>query len=138
MPYRDKLFSVTDQGSLSQFLVGRCTRARDLPSVKLNLLKSQPLQQAPDRRGRILLRVPQNTIGHGGLMHLTLRLLRRPYRTALLELIDQAIEIGIANAQAPRKPVSPALGYPLTISDNLELTCLPRLNHGFNIEALLD
>ena len=68
----------------------------------------------------------------------TCRLLRRPTRTALLELIDQAIEIGIASTKAPRKPVSPALGYPLTISDNLELTCLPRLNHCFNIQALLD
>jgi len=66
------------------------------------------------------------------------RLPRRPTRTALLELIDQAIEIGIAGAKAPRKPVSPALGDPLTISDNLELTCLPRLKHGFNIQALLD
>jgi hypothetical protein len=53
-------------------------------------------------------------------------------------LIDQAIEIGIAGAKAPRKPVSPALGDPLTISHNLELACLPRLKHGFNIEALLD
>jgi hypothetical protein len=53
-------------------------------------------------------------------------------------LIDQAIEIGIASTKAPRKPVSPALGYPLTISDNLELTCLSRLNDGFNIQALLD
>ncbi len=66
------------------------------------------------------------------------RLLRRPTRTALLELIDQAIEIGIASTKAPRKPVSAALGYPLTISDNLELTCLPRLNHCFNTQALLD
>jgi hypothetical protein len=56
----------------------------------------------------------------------------------LLGLIDQAIEIGIASAQAPRKPVSPALGYPLAIGDKLELTCLPRLKHGFNIQALLD
>jgi hypothetical protein len=53
-------------------------------------------------------------------------------------LIDQAIGIGIASTKAPRKPVSPTLGYPLTISDNLELTCLPRLNHRFNIQALLD
>jgi hypothetical protein len=68
----------------------------------------------------------------------TCRLLRRPARTALFELIDQAIEIGIASAKAPRKPVPPALGYPLAISDNLELTCLSRLNHGFNIQALLD
>jgi hypothetical protein len=56
----------------------------------------------------------------------------------LLGLIDQAIEIGIASAKAPRKPVSPALGYPLAIGDKLELTCLPRLKHGFNIQALLD
>ena len=65
-------------------------------------------------------------------------LLRRPARTAFFELIDQAIEIGIASAKAPRKPVPPALGYPLAISDNLELTCLSRLTHGLNIQALLD
>jgi hypothetical protein len=53
-------------------------------------------------------------------------------------LIDQAFEIGIASAKAPRKPVSSALGYPLTISENLELACLPSLKHGFNIQALLD
>jgi hypothetical protein len=68
----------------------------------------------------------------------TCRLPRRPTRTALLELIDQAVEIGIASTKAPRKPVPPALGYPLTIGDNLELTCLPRRNDGFNIQALLD
>jgi hypothetical protein len=53
-------------------------------------------------------------------------------------LLDQAIEIGIASTKAPRKPVSPALGYPLTISDNLELTSLPGCNNGFNVEALPD
>jgi len=68
----------------------------------------------------------------------TCRLLRRPPRTAFFEFIDQAIEIRITSATAPRKPVSPALGYPLTISDNLELTCLARRNHGFDIQALLD
>ena len=68
----------------------------------------------------------------------TCRLLRRPPRTAFFEFIDQAIEIRITSAKAPRKPVSPALGDPLTISDNLELASLPGLKLGFNVQALLD
>jgi hypothetical protein len=71
-------------------------------------------------------------------LQLTFRLLRRTTRAALLELIDQVIEIGIASTKAPRKPVSPALGDPLTISDNLELASLPGLKLGFNVQALLD
>jgi hypothetical protein len=59
-------------------------------------------------------------------------------RTALLELLDHAIEIGIAGAKAPCEPVPTALGNPLAVSDNLELAGLPRRNDGFNVEALLD
>jgi hypothetical protein len=58
--------------------------------------------------------------------------------TALLELLDHAIEIGIAGAEAPREPVPTALGNPLAVSDDLELTGLPRRNDGFNVEALFD
>jgi hypothetical protein len=53
-------------------------------------------------------------------------------------LLDYAIEIGITSAKAPREPVPTALGNPLAVSDNVELTCLPWRNHGFNVEALLD
>jgi hypothetical protein len=53
-------------------------------------------------------------------------------------LLDHAIEIGIACSNAPREPVPTALGNPLAVSDNLELTGLPRRNDGFNVEALLD
>ena len=56
----------------------------------------------------------------------------------LLELLDHAIEIGIAGTKAPCEPGPAALGNPLAVSDNLELTCLPRRNDGFNVEALLD
>ena len=59
-------------------------------------------------------------------------------RTGLLELLDHAIEIGIAGAEAPCQPVPIALGDPLAISDNLELTGLPTRKDGFNVEALLD
>jgi hypothetical protein len=58
--------------------------------------------------------------------------------TALFELLDHAIEIGIARAKASCEPVPTALGNPLAVSNNLELTSLPRRNDGFNIEALLD
>jgi hypothetical protein len=56
----------------------------------------------------------------------------------LLELLDHAIEIGIAGTKAPCEPVPTALGNPLAVSDHLELTGLTRRNHGFNVEALLD
>ena len=45
---------------------------------------------------------------------------------------------GIAGAKAPCEPVPAALGDPLAVSDDLELTGLPRHNDGFNVEALLD
>jgi hypothetical protein len=45
------------------------------PLLKLNLLKAQPLQQARDRRSRILLRRPQNTIGQSSRVELPLRFL---------------------------------------------------------------
>jgi hypothetical protein len=61
-----------------------------------------------------------------------------PAATAFLELINRAVQIGITTAKAARKPVAPALGNPLTIRENLELTSLARSNGGFNIEALLD
>jgi hypothetical protein len=59
-------------------------------------------------------------------------------RTALLELLDHAIEIGIAGAKAPCEPVSAALGNSLAVSNYLELSGLARGSHGFNTEALLD
>jgi len=68
----------------------------------------------------------------------TCRLPRCVARTALLELFDHLIEIGIAGSKAPCEPVPTALGNPLAINDNLELTRLSRLNDGFNIEAVLD
>src|ERR1700689_2560247 len=46
-----------------------------LPLVELNLLESQPLQQTHNRGGGVLLGVPQNAVGHGGLLQLTFRLL---------------------------------------------------------------
>ena len=63
---------------------------------------------------------------------------RSALRTALLELRDHALEIGIAGAKAPRQPVPTALGNPLAISENLELAGLPRLKDSFHIETLLD
>src|SRR5216683_8369461 len=67
------------------------------------------------------------------------RLVRKLFRRrSSSELLDHAIEIGIARAKAPCEPISTALGNPLAVSDNLELTGLPRRNDGFNVEALLD
>jgi xanthine/CO dehydrogenase XdhC/CoxF family maturation factor len=58
--------------------------------------------------------------------------------TVFLEPLDHAFEIGIASAKAARKPVSTALGDPLAISENLELTGAPRISDSLNAEALLD
>ena len=63
---------------------------------------------------------------------------RRVTRTVLLELLDHVLEIGIAETKAPCEPVSTALGNHLAVSDNLELTGLPRRNDGFDAETLLD
>ena len=57
---------------------------------------------------------------------------------ALLELLDDILEIGITRAQAPREPVSTALGNPLPVRDHLELTGLAGDGHWINIQALLD
>ena len=59
-------------------------------------------------------------------------------RTALFELLDHAIEIGIAGAKAPCEPVPTALSYALAVGDNLELTVLTRCEYGVDVEAILD
>ena len=59
-------------------------------------------------------------------------------RTVLLDLLDHAFEVRVAGAKAPCEPVSTALGHPLAVSNNLELTGLTRRKDGFNIEAILD
>jgi hypothetical protein len=58
--------------------------------------------------------------------------------TVLRELLNHAIEIGIAGAEAPSEPVPAAFGDSLAVRDHLELTGLTRRSHGFNSEALLD
>ena len=55
-----------------------------------------------------------------------------------LELLDHALEIGITGAKAPGEPVPTALGNPLAVSDDLELTGLTRHGDSINVEALLD
>ena len=56
----------------------------------------------------------------------------------LLEPLDHAIEIRIAGAKAPCKPVAATRGNLLAVSDHLELTGLTRHGHGIDAEALLD
>jgi hypothetical protein len=56
----------------------------------------------------------------------------------LLELLDHALEIGIAGAKSPSDPVPTALCNPLAVSDHFELADATMRNHGFNAEALLD
>jgi hypothetical protein len=70
--------------------------------------------------------------GSGALDRDDVGLWRRTTPTPLLELLDHAVEIGIAGAKAARKPVSPALGYFLAIGEDLELTGAPRLSDSLN------
>jgi hypothetical protein len=49
------------------------------------------------------------------------------------ELLDHAIEIGIAGAKAPCEPISTSLNNLLAVRDNLELTGLTRRNDGFDL-----
>lgn len=55
-------------------------------------------------------------------------------RTVLLdELLDHAIEIGIAGTKASCEPVPTALGNSLAVRYHLELAGLTRRNYGFNV-----
>jgi len=76
---------------------------------------------------------------HGTAKRSLRRLVRKLFQgRSSSELLDHAIEIGIARAKAPCQPIPTALGNLLAVSDNLELTGLPRRNDGFNVEAILD
>ncbi len=71
-------------------------------------------------------------------VHLAL-LPRCATQTALLhELLDHAIEIGIAGAKAPCEPVPTPRGNLLAVRNHLELTGLTRRKDGFHVQALLD
>jgi len=56
----------------------------------------------------------------------------------LLELLDHAIEIGIAGSKSPCEPIPTALCNPLAVRDDLELAFFTRRKDSFNVEALLD
>jgi hypothetical protein len=56
----------------------------------------------------------------------------------LLELLDQAIKIGVAGAEASREPVPTALGNHLAVREHLELTGLTRHKNGFKAQAIFD
>ena len=58
--------------------------------------------------------------------------------TALLKLINYAIQIRIAGAKASGDPVSTALCDSLAIGEHLKLTGLAGRNHGFNAEPLFN
>lgn len=57
---------------------------------------------------------------------------------ALLELLNYAMQIGIAGAKAPREPGATTIGNFLAIGDHLKLAFPAMRNHGVNAEALLD
>ena len=55
-------------------------------------------------------------------------------RTALLvELLDQAIEIGVAGSKSPREPISTAHGNPFAVRYHIELASLARRTDSFNV-----
>jgi hypothetical protein len=47
-------------------------------------------------------------------------------------------EIGIAGAKTTRKPVSSALGDPLTVRNYIELAALPGRKNDFNVQLFFD
>src|SRR5882757_7168777 len=57
---------------------------------------------------------------------------------ALLYLIDHALEIGIAGAKAPGKPIAATLDNVLAIGEYIKLAGLARRNHGLQAQPLLD
>lgn len=59
-------------------------------------------------------------------------------RTVPCELIDHAIEIGIASAKASRDPVPAARRDPLAVGEHIKLAVLTRRANGFDVQALLD
>jgi hypothetical protein len=81
-----------------------------------------PVQSGPERTGQLENR----------------RLTRCVTRSALLDLCDHSIEIGIAGAKLLREPVPPADGNSLTVSNDLKLSGLARRSDDFDSEALLD
>ena len=60
-------------------------------------------------------------------------------RTVLLDQqLDHAVEIGIAGAKTPRKPVPAAPGDRLAVREHVELTSRARRTDGVNVQAFLD
>jgi hypothetical protein len=56
----------------------------------------------------------------------------------LLDLLDHALEIGIACSKAPREPVPTTLGNLLAVYDYVKLSGLTRDKDGFHFQTLLD
>jgi hypothetical protein len=69
---------------------------------------------------------------------MTFRLLTCAVRTAFLDLLNQALKIGIAGAEFLCEPVSAALRNPLAVRDHLKLASLTGPEDGLDAEALLD
>lgn len=54
------------------------------------------------------------------------------------ELLNDGVQVRVARAKASRQPISATLCDPLTVSENFELPCFPRPNHGFDSEPISD
>lgn len=59
-------------------------------------------------------------------------------RTALLDLLDDAVQIGITGAKSLCEPVPAATGDLLAVRDHVELAGVTRSRDGVDIQALLD
>jgi len=57
---------------------------------------------------------------------------------AFLELVNHAVKIRIAGAQASGEPVSTAFDDCLAIGEHLKLASLARCNHGVNAQLILN
>ena len=56
----------------------------------------------------------------------------------LAKQLNHAFEIGISGAKTARKPVSAALGNPLAVGEDIELTGFSRLWNGYDVQVFLD
>jgi hypothetical protein len=58
--------------------------------------------------------------------------------TALLKLLDHAIEVRIARTKTPREPVAATPSNLLAVHDHVELPRLTGYTNGVDVQALLD
>ena len=62
----------------------------------------------------------------------------RSARALLFELVDDAVQVGVAGAKAASEPVPTASGNGLAVEDHVELSRLAGREHNIQAQTLLD